>query len=86
MESARGDSKPCTRGACPGTMQFGREPQRHASSATADAPRGWICSVNPAHFQLASERPRRETAPTGPQARWDDDGGSPSGEPRSNRP
>ena len=81
MASARGDRKPCTHAACAGTMQFGREPLRQVAPATSgDGERGWVCSENPGHFQLASERARREAAAmSGPQARWDDDGGSTTG-------
>jgi len=80
MASARGDRKPCTHGECSGTMQFGREPQLHVSPAMADGKHGWVCGEDPAHFQLAWEDPRLETAAsTPPQSRWDDDGGSTSG-------
>ena len=81
MASARGDRKPCTHAKCAGTMQFGREPLRQDATATSgDGERGWVCSENPGHFQLASERARREAAvSSAPQARWDDDGGSTPG-------
>lgn len=63
MASARGDRKPCTHAECSGTMQFGREPLRQtAFTMTADGERGWVCSENPGHFQLAAERPGAETA------------------------
>jgi Rieske Fe-S protein len=63
MVSARGDSKPCTHAGCSGTMQFGREPLRQtAFTMTADGERGWVCSENPGHFQLAAERRQPEAA------------------------
>jgi hypothetical protein len=38
-------------------MQFGREPRSEtASTMTVDGELGWVCSDNPAHFQIASER------------------------------
>jgi hypothetical protein len=81
MASARGDRKPCTHAECAGTMQFGREPLRQVAPATSgDGERGWVCSENPGHFQLASERgPRGAAATSAPQVRWDDDGGSTPG-------
>ena len=81
MASARGDRKPCTHAKCAGTMQFGREPLRQVAPATSgDGERGWVCSENPSHFQLASERARRDAAAgSALQARWDDDGGSTPG-------
>ena len=76
MASARGDRKPCTHAECAGTMQFGREPLRQVAPATSgDGERGWVCSENPGHFQLAAERAARSA----PHARWDDDGGSTPG-------
>jgi hypothetical protein len=82
MASARGDRKPCTRAECSGTMQFGREPKLPVSFAmTADGGRGWVCSENPAHFQLASERPWQVTAARpAPHAPQYDAGGSTPGE------
>lgn len=57
MASARGDRKPCTRTECAGTMQYGREPLPQTSSAMkVDGERGWVCSVDPEHFLLASHR------------------------------
>jgi hypothetical protein len=42
-------------------MQFSREPLAQTSSTMpADGDRGWICSENPGHFQLASARPPAE--------------------------
>ena len=81
MSSARGDRKRCTHTECVGTMQFGREPWRQVAPATSgDGERGWVCSENPSHFQLASERTRPEVrASSAPQARWEDDGGSTPG-------
>jgi hypothetical protein len=81
MASERGDRKPCTHAKCAGTMQFGREPLRQVAPATSsDGERGWVCSENPSHFQLASERAWREAAASSAtQARWDDDGGSTPG-------
>ncbi len=78
MASARGDTKPCTHAACAGTMQFGREPARQVTSAMAgDGARGWVCSEEPSHFRLASEREwGGAPAPSAPRARWEDDGGS----------
>jgi hypothetical protein len=81
MASARGDRKSCTHAECVGTMQFGREPLRQVGPAmSGDGGRGWVCSENPRHFQLASERAGREAAASSePQPRWDDDGGSTPG-------
>lgn len=77
MASARGDRKPCTHAECAGTMQFGREPLPQVAPAmSGDGERGWVCSENPGHFQLAAQRARREAvASSAPQARRDDDGG-----------
>ena len=75
MASARGDRKPCTHGECSGTMQFGRQPELQVSSAMPRGERGWACSENESHFQLAAERAARSA----PHARWDDDGGSTPG-------
>ena len=76
----RGDRKPCTHEECAGTMQFGREPLRQVAPATSgDGERGWVCSENPSHFQLPSERARREAPGSASRARWDDDGGSTPG-------
>ncbi len=78
MASARGDRKPCTHAECSGTMQFGREPlPLRAFAMTVDGERGWVCSEDPRHFQLATaERPRPQTASNGaPHASWNDDGG-----------
>lgn len=82
MASARGDRKPCTHADCRGTMQFGREPlPRTSAAAPADGELGWVCSDDPGHFQLPSERQRPEVAASrAPQARWDDDGGPMRGE------
>ena len=62
-------------------MQFGREQLPQIPPARPlDGERGWVCSENPSHFQLASERgPRGAAATSVPQARWDDDGGSTPG-------
>jgi hypothetical protein len=77
MPPARGDRKPCTRTACSGTMQFGREPLLQTSSAMRpDTKLGWICSENPSHFALASAL----DVTAAPRARWDDDGGAAPGE------
>jgi len=59
MAPARGDSKPCTHAECAGTMQFGREPLRQVGAAmSGDGARGWVCSENPSHFRVATERER----------------------------
>jgi hypothetical protein len=59
MAPARGDSKPCTHAECAGTMQFGREPFRQVGPAiSGDGARGWVCSENPGHFRVATERER----------------------------
>jgi hypothetical protein len=59
MAPARGDSKPCTHAECAGTMQFGREPLRQVGAAmSGDGARGWVCSENPGHFRVATERER----------------------------
>jgi hypothetical protein len=69
-------------------MQFGREPLRQVAPAmSGDGERGWVCSENPSHFQLAAERARREAvASRAPEARWDDDGGSTRGLTTGSRP
>lgn len=60
MKSARGDSQPCTSSGCSGTMQFRRESdndaRRPVRSAAAATPRaedrlGWMCALEPDHFQ-----------------------------------
>jgi hypothetical protein len=78
MPPARGDRKACTHRACAGTMQFGREPRLQTHSAmSGDGERGWVCSENPRHFQLASESARpKAVASTATQPGWDDDGGA----------
>ena len=78
MSAARGDRKPCTRRACPGTMQFGRQPLPNGPTlGAADGERGWICSEQAEHFQLESElaTPPVITRRATP-ASWDDDGGA----------
>jgi hypothetical protein len=78
MSDARGDSKPCTRTGCAGTMQFGRAPlPRGPSMRPADGERGWVCSEKAEHFQRPSERsaPALVTRSVA-QASWDDDGGA----------
>lgn len=71
MAAARGDTKPCTRKGCSGTMQFGRESLSHGPTVrVADGERGWNCSAQSDHFQRESEQ-------SGPaRAGWQDDGGS----------
>ncbi len=77
MTPARGDSKPCSRAQCPGTMQFGREPlPRTASGMTVDGDRGWVCSSTPDHFQRASEDAHAPAVSATSNARWADDGGA----------
>ena len=77
MSPARGDRKPCSHADCSGTMQFGREPLPKTSYETAEAERGWICSQEPEHFQLARERQRPEPAEKSTvEPDWDDDGGA----------
>lgn len=59
MPAARGDRKPCTVAACPGTMQYGRRRDQKGhvrplsrpemESAAQDA-KGWVCSDAPEHF------------------------------------
>jgi hypothetical protein len=80
MSAARGDRKPCIRTACPGTMQFGREPSPRGPAMTAeDGERGWVCSEKAEHFQRASERSASEVlARRSADASWDDDGGADS--------
>jgi hypothetical protein len=61
MPPARGDTKPCIRTDCTGTMQFAREPGRlavdprepdhHPLPGASDGDRGWVCSAEPQHFQ-----------------------------------
>ena len=64
MASARGDRKPCTHTACPGTMHFAREQLRQTSSApAAEGGRGWVCSETPAHFQSETESARIDRTP-----------------------
>jgi hypothetical protein len=61
MASARGDRKPCSHAACPGTMQFAREQLPQTSSApAAEGGRGWVCSESSAHFQSETESARLE--------------------------
>ena len=77
MSAARGDTKPCTRTGCSGTMQFGREPLLKGPAMTAaDGDRGWVCSMEGAHFQRASERSLELVATTSASPNWDDDGGA----------
>jgi hypothetical protein len=85
MASARGDRQPCTHTACSGTMQFGREPLHQTSSSTnGEGERGWVCSVNPGHFQRGAERPRPGAgAKSAAHARWSDDGGAMLPEPNA---
>ena len=79
MTAARGDSKRCTHADCSGTMQFGREQTQ--SATTRDGKRGWVCSENRRHFELASERAGQRIATSAaPQPRWDDDGGATPGQ------
>ena len=76
--SARGDTKPCTRTACSGTMQFGREPlPKGPGTRATDGERGWVCSDKGAHFQRESEQPASELAARrSADAGWADDGGA----------
>jgi hypothetical protein len=61
MSAARGDRKPCTRTACSGTMQFGREPLPEGpATRSKDGERGWVCSETAGHFQGESERSASE--------------------------
>jgi len=64
---ARGDIRPCSRPACPGTMRFGRASDnclgreeegivKILATATCPDPRGWICSVDPGHFRPTDSR------------------------------
>jgi hypothetical protein len=55
MPAARGDRKPCLHLHCEGTMQFGREPVTPSPGSPEYGERGWVCSVNPVHFQRASD-------------------------------
>ena len=58
-------------------MQFGREPLPQSPSAlTAGGEPGWVCTESPGHFQLGSGSRRAAATGTGPQGRWDDDGGA----------
>jgi len=77
MAAARGDTRPCTRTECAGTMQFGRQSLRQASTTMpVEGERGWVCSDNVAHFQPESERSQPDaTARSSARARWEDDGG-----------
>ena len=53
MPPARGDSKPCMRAGCSGTMHFARKPLPDGSLlAKAGGEPGWVCSVEAGHFQL----------------------------------
>ena len=57
-------------------MQFGREPlPKTPEMMTADGERGWVCSKNTGHFQIASERPDG-FASDAAQAGGDDDRGN----------
>jgi hypothetical protein len=60
MKSARGDSQPCTTSGCSGTMQFRRESDNDArrpersipvSTSRSDDRLGWMCALEPDHFQ-----------------------------------
>jgi hypothetical protein len=76
MSAARGDTKPCTRTACSGTMRFGREPlPKRAGTRATDGERGWVCSEQAAHFRRESEQPAL-TASKSATAGWADDGGA----------
>jgi hypothetical protein len=72
MKSARGDSQPCTASGCGGTMQFRREsdnearrPERPvpASTLAGEDRLGWMCGLEPDHFQYEqlARRPDRRT-------------------------
>ena len=78
MSAARGDTKPCTRVGCSGTMQFGREPLLKGPAMTAaDGERGWNCNEQGGHFERESERSALELVATkSANASWDDDGGA----------
>ena len=55
MIPSRGDRKPCSHPQCAGTMQFGREPlPRTTVGLVAEGERGWVCSADAGHFQLAA--------------------------------
>ena len=84
MAAARGDRRPCTQTDCTGTMQFGRQPLRQASTKTeVEGERGWVCSDNAAHFRPESERSQPDaTARTSARTRWEDDGGQQLAAPR----
>ena len=85
MAPARGDRKHCTHADCSGTMQFGREARLQTHSATMpDGERGWNCSENRRHFELASEHAGQKAVPSAaPQPAWDDDGGARPGEQKT---
>jgi hypothetical protein len=77
MSAARGDTKPCTRVGCSGTMQFGREPLLQGPAMrVADGERGWVCSDKAAHFQPESASALELVATKSASAGWDDDGGA----------
>ena len=55
MRPSRGDSKPCDREGCPGTMQYARPAERSSASVTrADDALRWICSDDAGHVRFAS--------------------------------
>ena len=56
--AARGDTRPCTREGCTGTMQYGREPERAGSTVKTSAGiPGWVCSQAPEHFSTSISEP-----------------------------
>ena len=79
MTASRGDRKACTHADCAGTMQFGRELLATPSSSRTkhEGDRGWVCSVEPRHFERASHQPLAKSSDSGTlQPGWDDDGGA----------
>jgi hypothetical protein len=61
MPASRGDTKPCTVPACPGTMQYGRRrdadtrpaptSSNTVSAGGLESAMGWNCSAAPEHFR-----------------------------------
>ena len=51
ITAARGDTRPCVRGACTGLMHFGRQPEQVAASGNV---KGWVCDTVSGHFMTAS--------------------------------
>jgi hypothetical protein len=64
MAASRGDRKPCSNNACPGTMQYGRERPRAGTPPERmfEGGRGWVCDTDLRHFTPGSDRDTPQTA------------------------